>query len=191
MKTGLDPKLLSHDEEVVRNYVNDPLVHGVASTRFYTELIRAVNETTRDANKLTLPWLIMQGSGDGIVDPSATEKFFKTVASTDKTLKVYEGLYHEVLNEPEKENLLSQIIAWLSARTWKADCAYCAFSLCSFCPIDQSPLRALLDIASDLVAFRRRYVCQRIRLHAVVTMVPSKLLLTLGDRGRRSSARLR
>lgn len=117
MKTGLDPKLLSHDEEIVRNYINDPLVHGVASTRFFTELIRAENETTRDANKLTLPCLIMQGGGDGIVDPSATEDFFKTVAATDKTLKVYEGFYHEVLNEPEKENLLNEITAWLSART--------------------------------------------------------------------------
>lgn len=117
MKTGLDPKLLSHDEEIVRNYINDPLVHGVASTRFFTELIRAENETTRDANKLTLPCLIMQGSADGIVDPSATETFFRAVAATDKTLKVYEGLYHEVLNEPEKENLLSEITAWLSART--------------------------------------------------------------------------
>jgi lysophospholipase len=59
----------------------------------------------------------MQGGGDGIVDPSATEDFFKTVAATDKTLKVYEGFYHEVLNEPEKENLLNEITAWLSART--------------------------------------------------------------------------
>lgn len=117
MKTGLDPKLLSHDEEIVRNYVNDPLVHGVASTRFFTELIRAANETTRGANKLTLPCLIMQAGGDGIVDPAATENFFKTVAATDKTLKVYEGFYHEVLNEPGKENLLSEITGWLSART--------------------------------------------------------------------------
>jgi len=116
MKTGLDPNLLSRDPEIVRNYVNDPLVHGVASTRFYTELMRAVDETIRDASKLTLPCLIMQGSGDGIVDPSATEDFFKRVASADKTLKVYDGFYHEVLNEPGKEELLREISTWLAGR---------------------------------------------------------------------------
>jgi len=117
MKTGLDPKLLSHDDEIVQGYVNDPLVHGVASTRFFTELIRAVNETTQGANKLTLPCLIMLGSGDGIVDPSATEDFFKIVAAKDKTLKVYDGLYHEILNEAVKEDLLDEMTVWLSART--------------------------------------------------------------------------
>jgi alpha-beta hydrolase superfamily lysophospholipase len=116
MKTGLDPNLLSHDQQIVRNYVNDPLVHGVASTRFYTELLRAVDETLRGGDKLTLPCLVMVGSGDGIVDPSTTEEFFKTIASSDKTLKVYDGLYHEVLNEPEKDSLLREISAWVSAK---------------------------------------------------------------------------
>lgn len=116
MKTGLDPNLLSHDQQVVRNYISDPLVHGVASTRFFTELVRAADETLRDGNRLTLPCLVMVGSGDGIVDPSTTQEFFGTIASSDKTLKVYDGLYHEVLNEPEKEILLSEISAWISAR---------------------------------------------------------------------------
>jgi alpha-beta hydrolase superfamily lysophospholipase len=64
VKTGLDPKLLSHDREIVRNYVNDPLVHGVTSTRFYTELTRAMNETMHGTSKLTVPCLIMHGGGD-------------------------------------------------------------------------------------------------------------------------------
>jgi lysophospholipase len=115
MRTGLDPNLLSHDQEIVRNYVSDPLVHGVASTRFYTELLRATDETLRDGSKLTLPCLVMVGTGDGIVDSSTTQEF-GTIASSDKTLKVYDGLYHEVLNEPEKESLLSEISAWIAAR---------------------------------------------------------------------------
>jgi alpha-beta hydrolase superfamily lysophospholipase len=117
MKTGLDPNLLSRDQQIVRDYINDPLVHGVASTRFYTELLRAVDETLRGGNKLTLPCLVMIGSGDGIVDPSTTQDFFGTIASSDKTLKVYDGLYHEVLNEPEKDDLLREISTWVSART--------------------------------------------------------------------------
>jgi lysophospholipase len=58
----------------------------------------------------------MVGSGDGIVDPLTTQEFFKTIASPDKTLKLYDGLYHELLNEPEKNNLLTEIAAWVSAR---------------------------------------------------------------------------
>ena len=116
MKTGLEPNLLSHDGEVVRNYINDPLVHGVASTRFYTELIRATDETLHSGGRLTLPCLVMIGTGDGIVDSSTTKEFFGTIASSDKTLKICEGLYHEVLNEPERDNLLTEISSWISAR---------------------------------------------------------------------------
>jgi len=116
MKTGLDPNLLSHDQQIVRDYINDPLVHGVASTRFYTELMRAVDETVRNGNKLTLPCLVMVGTSDGIVDSSVTQEFFKTIASSDKTLKVYDGFYHEVLNEPQKDTLLSEISTWISGR---------------------------------------------------------------------------
>ena len=117
MTTGLNPNLLSHDSEVVRDYANDPLVHGVATARFYTELLRAEDETFKEAAQLTLPCLIMQAGADGIVDPSGTMDFFKKVGSADKTLKVYDGFYHEILNEPGKESVLAEIDAWLSART--------------------------------------------------------------------------
>lgn len=117
MKTGLDPNLLSRDREVVKKYVEDPLVHGIATARFYTELLRAQDETVRAAEKLTLPCLIVQGGADGIVDPPATSDFFKRVASPDKTLKVYDGFYHEVLNEPGKESVLRDIDAWISGRS--------------------------------------------------------------------------
>jgi alpha-beta hydrolase superfamily lysophospholipase len=117
LTTGLDANLLSHDREVVRNYVGDPLVHDVATTRFYTEFLRAEDEAIEEAGQLTLPCLIMQAGADGIVDPSGTADFFKKIASSDKTLKVYDGFYHEILNEPGKESVLRDIDAWLSART--------------------------------------------------------------------------
>jgi len=115
--TGLDPNLLSHDREVVRKYVEDPLVHKVATARWFTEYRRAQYETMRAADKLTLPCLVLQGGADGIVDAPMTTDFFKRIASSDKTLKVYEGFYHEVLNEPGKVGVLGDIGTWLSART--------------------------------------------------------------------------
>jgi lysophospholipase len=116
MKTGLSPDLLSHNNQVVHDYINDPLVHGVASTRFFTELMRAVDETLHGGSKLTSPCLVMVGTDDGIVDPSATREFFGTIASSDKTLKVCDGLYHELLNEAEKDSLLKEIADWMSRR---------------------------------------------------------------------------
>jgi len=114
--TGLDPNLLSHDQEVVRRYVEDPLVHKVATARWFTEYRRAQSETMQGADKITQPCLIIQSGADGIVDPSATNEFFKRIKSSDKTLKVYEGFYHESLNEVGKESVLGDIDTWLSAR---------------------------------------------------------------------------
>ncbi|MCJ7456706.1 alpha/beta hydrolase [Candidatus Bathyarchaeota archaeon] len=116
LRTGLDANLLSHDRKIVRDYTGDPLVHGVASARFYTEFLRGADETVNGADQLTLPCLIMHGGADGIVDSSATVGFFKKIASSDKTLKVYDGFYHEILNEPGKESVLGDISTWLSAR---------------------------------------------------------------------------
>lgn len=115
--TGLDPKLLSHDQEVVRKYVEDPMVHKVATARWFTEYRRAQDETMRMAERLTLPCLILQGGADGIIDPSVATEFYKRVASSDKTLKVYDGFYHESLNEIGKETVFADIDGWLAART--------------------------------------------------------------------------
>ena len=114
--TGLNPKHLSRDADVVQKYVDDPLVHAVATARWFTEYRRAQNETMQGADKLTLSCLIMQGGADEIVDPSVTVDFYKRMASSDKTLKVYDGFYHEILNEPGKESVLGDISTWLSAR---------------------------------------------------------------------------
>jgi len=116
-RTGLDPNLISRDPEVVRKYVQDPMVHAVVTARWYTEYRQAQEKTMRVANKLTLPCLILQSGADGIVDASMTAEFFKKIASSDKTLKVYDGFYHEVLNEPGKESVFGDIDTWLSART--------------------------------------------------------------------------
>jgi acylglycerol lipase len=114
--TGLDPNLLSHDQEVVKKYVEDPLVHKVATARWFTEYRRAQEETMRFADKLTLPCLIIQGGADGIIDPTVATEFYRRVKSSDKTLKVYDGFYHESLNEVGKESVLGDIGTWLFAR---------------------------------------------------------------------------
>jgi len=115
--TGLDPNLLSHDKEVVKKYLEDPLVHKVATARWFTEYRRAQEETMRLAGELTLPCLIIQGGADGIIDPTVATELYKRIRGPDKTLKVYDGFYHESLNEIGKESVLADIDNWLSART--------------------------------------------------------------------------
>jgi acylglycerol lipase len=112
----LDASLISRDPEVVKAYVNDPLVfHGKTPARLASEMLKAMMRVTAEAGKITLPVIILQGSLDKLVEPAGAQMLFDKVSSTDKTLKVYEGLYHEVFNEPERERVLKDVETWLAA----------------------------------------------------------------------------
>jgi alpha-beta hydrolase superfamily lysophospholipase len=76
--------------------------------------MRAMQRVTAEAGKITLPVMIFQGSADRL-DPGDARFLYDTVSSADKTLKVYEGLYHETHNEPECAMVLHDIEVWLEA----------------------------------------------------------------------------
>ena len=118
-KAGLlpmDPSGVSRDPAVVQAYVNDPLVfHGKTSARLAAEMLRAMRRVTAEAAKITLPVLIFQGTADRLVNPGDSRFLYDAVSSTDKTLKIYEGLYHETHNEPECATVLRDMEAWLEA----------------------------------------------------------------------------
>jgi acylglycerol lipase len=114
---ALDAKGVSRDPAVVQAYVNDPLVYtGKMTARLAAELIKAVQRVSDEAAKITLPLLIVQGSEDKLVDPAGAKLLYDSVSSVDKTLKIYEGFYHEVFNEPEHEQVLGDVEAWLTQR---------------------------------------------------------------------------
>lgn len=113
---AVDPSSLSHDKEVVNRYINDPLVfHKKAPARISAEMLRAMMRVTAEVERITLPLFILQGSSDYLVDPNGAQLLVKKASSADKTLKVYEGLYHEVHNEPEREAMFRDLEAWLQA----------------------------------------------------------------------------
>jgi len=113
---GLDVHNLSHDKAVVDSYINDPLVfHGKMPARLSAEMLRAMMRVTAEANKIKIPLFILQGSADHLVDPSGAQMLYEKASSADKTLKIYEGLYHEVHNEPEREMMFKDLEAWLEA----------------------------------------------------------------------------
>ena len=78
-------------------------------------MLRAMMRVTAEVERITLPLFILQGSSDYLVDPNGAQLLVKKAGSADKTLKVYEGLYHEVHNEPEREAMFRDLEAWLQA----------------------------------------------------------------------------
>jgi alpha-beta hydrolase superfamily lysophospholipase len=114
---ALDANAISKDPQVVQAYLNDPLVYsGKVTARLGAEMFAAIDRLQAQATTIRLPLLLVQGSADTLVDPAGTKLLYQKASSTDKTLKMYEGLYHEVMNEPERAQVLQDIQTWLAAR---------------------------------------------------------------------------
>jgi alpha-beta hydrolase superfamily lysophospholipase len=114
----IDSTAVSRDPEVVRAYDADPLNHhGKLPARTVAELTAAVGRFPVEVPRLTLPLLVMHGTADRLTPPEGSEMVHAGVASGDKTILRYDGLYHEILNEPERDRVVGDILAWLDART--------------------------------------------------------------------------
>jgi acylglycerol lipase len=114
---ALDANSLSRDPGVVAAYEEDPLVsRDKTPARLGIEMLRAMERVMSNAGVISLPLLILQGSDDMLSHPQGAQMLYDLVSSSDKTLKVYEGLYHEVFNEPERDTVLSDVADWLGAR---------------------------------------------------------------------------
>lgn len=116
MSNGLDPNYLSHDRKVVADYLADPLVHDRVSARWFTEFTGAMEAVQAEAAKITMPTLVMQSGEDRLVAPRGAPEFFARLTVKDKTLQVWEGFYHEMFNEVEKEKPLSLMQNWIEER---------------------------------------------------------------------------
>jgi alpha-beta hydrolase superfamily lysophospholipase len=115
-RTGrpLDASGLSRDKAVVDAYVNDPLVYrGPIPDRL------AMDETRKQLPEqvagIKLPILIMAGTAAPMGDAARSRALYEAVGSKDKTLKLYEGLLHEIFNEPEHKQVMADMEAWLTA----------------------------------------------------------------------------
>jgi len=109
--------LISRDEEVVRAYQDDPLVLKEVSVRLLGEIsINGPAWLDAHVREYQGPCLVLHGGADRIVDPEAARWFHAQVSSADKELRIYDGLYHEILNEREKEAVIDDVIRWLEKR---------------------------------------------------------------------------
>jgi lysophospholipase len=113
----LDANLVSRDPEVVRAYVEDPLVfHEPLPAGTVSEFLRHAATLPGEVDRVRLPTLLMYGSEDGLCDPRGAVLISQRIGSSDLTTKSYDGLYHEILNEPEQERVLGDLCSWLAAR---------------------------------------------------------------------------
>jgi acylglycerol lipase len=110
----LDSSAISRDPEVVKHYDNDPLNYrGGTPARTGAEIVRATRRIQAQMEAITLPLLILHGTADRLTDIEGSKQLYARAGSSDKTLKLYDGLYHEILNEPEKARVLEDIVHWL------------------------------------------------------------------------------
>jgi alpha-beta hydrolase superfamily lysophospholipase len=112
LNNGVDARGLSHDPEVVRAYVSDPLVHNRVSARAGVDILASGLWALEHASEFSLPLLLMHGSADPIVAVGGSREFAAKVRG-DCTLKVWEGFYHEIHNEPQKQEVFDFLLAWL------------------------------------------------------------------------------
>jgi alpha-beta hydrolase superfamily lysophospholipase len=114
----IDSSGVSRDPEMVREYDADPLnYHGKLPARTVAELASTIASFPEVVTKFTLPVLVMHGTGDRIVPPVATDMIEQRAGSDDLTVIRYDGLYHELLNEPERDRVVGDIADWLDAHT--------------------------------------------------------------------------
>ena len=113
---ALESATLSRDPAVVQGYVNDPLVYtGAIPARTGVELLQSQQRIVARAPEITLPVLMVHGGSDRLCPLPGARAFFASLGAADKTLKVYDELYHEVCNEPECGLVLNDIATWLDA----------------------------------------------------------------------------
>jgi alpha-beta hydrolase superfamily lysophospholipase len=127
---ALDYADFSRDPVFVERMKRDPLiVHTRAASKTIAEMIRADERLKVDANQFTLPLLILHGTADRAMQPHGSKRFYDRAGSRDKTLKLYEGHYHDLLNDLGRERVMADILEWLLARVPVARNAFQDFAV--------------------------------------------------------------
>jgi lysophospholipase len=114
---ALDSRYVSRDPEVVARYDADPLVYrGRVPAGLGGAILNTMAGFERRLPSLTLPLLVVHGGADRLVDPVGSRLVAERAGSADLTLKIYDGLFHEVFNEPEQDTVLDDVTGWLRTR---------------------------------------------------------------------------
>ncbi|KAF2317589.1 hypothetical protein GH714_025019 [Hevea brasiliensis] len=109
--------LVSRDPEALIAKYSDPLVYtGSIRVRTGYEILRITTYLQQNLSRMRVPFLVLHGTADTVTDPEASQKLYDEASSTDKTIKLFEGFLHDLLFEPEGQDIMNDIIEWLSCR---------------------------------------------------------------------------
>jgi alpha-beta hydrolase superfamily lysophospholipase len=112
--TGLNADHISHDKAVVEKYKSDPLVHGKISVSLFDGAMNAAKYSLKHASELKVPTLLLHGSDDMLTSPEGSREF---AGKTDMAeLKIWDGGYHELHNEPFKDEVFKYIMSWINRK---------------------------------------------------------------------------
>ncbi len=113
----LKNEIFSRDPEAVSRMNNDPLIEKESQpAETAAEMLKAADRLTENFPKFTVPVLILHGTADKATKPAGSQRFYDMAGSKDKTLKLYEGHFHDLLNDVDKEVVMADIQAWIDAR---------------------------------------------------------------------------
>jgi acylglycerol lipase len=107
----------SRDPAVVARMNADPLIaHETQPTKTVAAMVRADERLEKEFPRIRLPVLILHGTADKATRPAGSQTFYDTAGSADKTLKLYDGHYHDLLNDVGRETVMADILSWVNAR---------------------------------------------------------------------------
>jgi alpha-beta hydrolase superfamily lysophospholipase len=119
VKLPIRPEYLSHDTSVVKSYISDPLVCKNPSVNLIYQMYIGSKSIWPSLSKTRVPILMLHGGDDRIVPPKATQESFEKIGSEDKKIRIFNGMFHEIHNEVNKEEVYSEIITWLKGHESK------------------------------------------------------------------------
>lgn len=112
----LDASGVSRDSKVVEKYMADPLISKEKlSAKLLVSMFEAMEEVKAGATNISIPVFVMHGGDDAMTDPEGSKLLSSMLSSKDKALKIYKGLYHEILNEPEGPQIMEEMIDWVES----------------------------------------------------------------------------
>ncbi len=117
IRLGLDASALSRDGRAVEEYLADPLVQTKVTARWGTEALAAVDRVRARAHEITMPVLIVHGGADKVNSPEGSRELLALMSSSDKTLHIYPGGYHEPHNDLDRELVFRDVVNWLLTHT--------------------------------------------------------------------------
>ena len=118
MDAGLDAEAISRDPEVVRRYVDDPLVHGTMTAALAGGMVAAQTRTLEAASRVAMPMLLLHGEADALCPVEGSKRFHEGLPHervAGSAIRTYPGLRHEIFNEPEREQVYEDLLTWLDA----------------------------------------------------------------------------